>query len=134
MEYTAAPILYLRLRKRITIRPGESVTLGQAARLLQQVPAYEGLGQLVLYKHKTEDGNRYVIDILHIIHAVRQKYPELVIEPYGDPQVLIMITPKAREPRKIMLIFSWLLLFFWSRAGHYEFSCGCEHEGGSSAD
>ncbi|MBJ6363465.1 stage V sporulation protein AA [Paenibacillus sp. GCM10012307] len=112
MENIATPILYLRLRKRITVRPGEEVTLGQAARLLQHSSLDKELGQLVLYKHKTEDGNRYVIDILHIIHTIRQQYPGLTVEPYGDPQVLIMIAGKPRQPKKVVLVFSWLMLFF----------------------
>ncbi|WP_270171695.1 stage V sporulation protein AA [Paenibacillus sp. SYP-B4298] len=112
MEAVGSSTLYLRLRKRITIRPGEAVTLGQAARLLLHTPLAQTLGKLELYRHRPEDGNRYVIDILHIIQTIREAYPELMIEPYGDPQVLVMISPKPQKPRKVVLIFAWLLLFF----------------------
>ncbi|WP_155972713.1 stage V sporulation protein AA [Paenibacillus sp. Leaf72] len=105
--------LYLRLRKRIGIRPGKEVTLGQAARLLGESEEQERrLGQLVLYRHSKPDGNRVVIDLLQIVSRLRELEPGLSIEAYGDPQVLVMIADKPPKPRIPLLIFSWLLLFF----------------------
>ncbi|SFE92377.1 stage V sporulation protein AA [Paenibacillus algorifonticola] len=105
--------LYLRLRKRIGIRPEKEVTLGQAARLLGESEEQERrLGQLVLYRHSKPDGNRVVIDLLQIVSRLRELEPGLSIEAYGDPQVLVMIADKPPKPRIPLLIFSWLLLFF----------------------
>ncbi|NIK77527.1 stage V sporulation protein AA [Paenibacillus castaneae] len=106
-------ILYLRLKKRIYIKPNHRVTLGQAARLLAADDLLEQrLKGLVLYKHNKADGNRVVIDLLQIVKAIRELDPELTVEAYGDPHVLIMISEKAVKPRIPILIFSWLLLFF----------------------
>ncbi|MGG4142915.1 stage V sporulation protein AA [Paenibacillus algorifonticola] len=105
--------LYLRLRKRIGIRPGKEVTLGQAARLLGESEEQERrLGQVVLYRHSKPDGNRVVIDLLQIVSQLRELEPGLSIEAYGDPQVLVMIADKPPKPRIPLLVFSWLLLFF----------------------
>ncbi|RXZ77921.1 stage V sporulation protein AA [Paenibacillaceae bacterium] len=108
----AEKMLYLRLRKRITIRPGTEVTLGQVARLLTDNGNAEQFGRLVLYRHRPEDGNRFVIDMLHIIRIIRETAPNIAVEPYGDPQVLVMIADKPVKPRMVVLVFAWLILFF----------------------
>lgn len=113
MVKTKQSALYLRLKKRIYIRPERSVTLGQAARLLAiSDEQEEQLNKLVLYQHRKADGNRVVIDLLQIVKAIRELEPELTVEAYGDPQVLIMVSEKPVKPRIIVLLFAWLLLFF----------------------
>ncbi|KRE54323.1 stage V sporulation protein AA [Paenibacillus sp. Soil522] len=106
-------VLYLRLKKRIYMKPNQRVTLGQAARLLAEDDSFEKrLKELVLYEHKKLDGNRVVIDVLQIVKAIRQLEPDLTVEAYGDPQVLVMIAEKPVKPRITVLILAWLLLFF----------------------
>ncbi len=112
---TRQGLLYLRLKKRIFIRPEQDVTLGQAARLLGMTEELERkLGQLVLYRHRKADGNRVVIDLLQIVKKIREVLPETTVEAYGDPQVLVMIADKPVKPNKLILILAWLLLFFGS--------------------
>jgi stage V sporulation protein AA len=106
-------VLYLRLKKRIYMKPNQRVSLGQAARLLAEDDSFEErLKELVLYEHKKADGNRVVIDVLQIVKAIRQLEPDLTVEAYGDPQVLVMIAEKPVKPRIAVLILAWLLLFF----------------------
>lgn len=113
MESSKPSLLYLRLKKRLYIEPEKRVTLGQAARLLAaDAETEQKLRQLILYEHQKKDGNRVVIDLLQIVKAVREAAPELSVEAYGDPQVLVMIADKPVKPRIYMLILSWLLLFF----------------------
>lgn len=106
--------LYIRLRKRLTIRPEESITLGQAARLVAAPDIEKRLAALELYRHKRTDGNRAVIDMLHIIRLIRLYEPDLSIEHYGDPQLLVLVTDKVPKPRMPVLVGAWLLLFFGS--------------------
>lgn len=106
-------VLYLRLKKRIYMKPGQCVTLGQAARLLAEDDSLENrLKELILYEHNKADGNRVVIDVLQIVKVIRQLEPDLTVEAYGDPQVLVMIAEKPVKPRIPVLILAWLLLFF----------------------
>ncbi|WP_424766127.1 stage V sporulation protein AA [Paenibacillus sp. sgz302251] len=108
-------VLYLRLKKRIYIKPQHDVTLGQASRMLAANESVERqLKDLVLYEHKRADGNRVVIDLLQIVKRIRELMPELTVEAYGDPQVLVMVAEKPVKPRIPVLIFAWLLLFFGS--------------------
>ncbi|MFF2090170.1 stage V sporulation protein AA [Paenibacillus sp. NPDC058174] len=113
MDVPRQSALYLRLKKRISIRPGHQVTLGQVARLLAASDEQEQrLADLVLYRHAKADGNRVVIDLLQIVRAIREAEPGLSVEAYGDPQVLIMVSEKPVKPRIVVLLFAWLLLFF----------------------
>ncbi|MBO7744033.1 stage V sporulation protein AA [Paenibacillus sp. MWE-103] len=115
MSYDMAPSVYLRLRKRIGIRPEGVVTLGHASRLFASDPELEArLERLVLHRHSLKDGNRVVIDLLQIVRAIREEAPGAVVDAYGDPQVLVIIADAPREPRKSVLFVTWLLLFFGS--------------------
>ncbi|MCU6710095.1 stage V sporulation protein AA [Paenibacillus sp. J5C_2022] len=109
----ASQVLYLRLKKRIDIKPQHTVTLGQVARLLlEDKELHSALAELPLYEHKKSDGNRVVIDVLQIVKAVRQAVPGITVETFGDPQVLLMVAEKPMKPRYVLLCISWLLLFF----------------------
>ncbi|AJY78019.1 stage V sporulation protein AA [Paenibacillus beijingensis] len=104
--------LYIRLKKRISLPPGGTLTLGQASRLLAEPGQEERYKALPLYRHKLEDGNRVVIDVLQIVKALKDSDPGLEVEAYGDPQVLVTVEGKGTKTRIAVLIASWLLLFF----------------------
>jgi stage V sporulation protein AA len=106
--------LYVRLRKRLVIRPGDAVRLGDAARLLADDERERRLGELVLYRHRPEDGDRVVIDMLHVIRAVSEAEPGLDVEFVGEPQTLVTVAARPQKPLPGMLAVAWLLLFFGS--------------------
>lgn len=106
-------VIYLRLKKRIYIKPLHTVKLGQVAKLLtDEEGLQQRLSALPLYEHRKEDGNRVVIDLLQIVERIRREAKDVSVEAYGDPQVLIMVADKPVKPRYVMLALSWLLLFF----------------------
>ncbi|OUM96832.1 MAG: stage V sporulation protein AA [Thermobacillus sp. ZCTH02-B1] len=106
--------LYVRLRKRLVIRPGDTVRLGDVARLLADDERERRLAGLVLYRHSPEDGDRAVIDMLHVIRAVSEAEPGLDVEFVGEPQTLVTVTARSQKPIPGMLVVAWLLLFFGS--------------------
>ncbi|MBW7458394.1 stage V sporulation protein AA, partial [Paenibacillus sepulcri] len=59
-------------------------------------------------------GNRVVIDLLQIIQAIREAEAEVDIEPFGDPQVLVVVLDNPPKPKMLVLAAAWLLLFFGS--------------------
>ncbi|BBH21057.1 stage V sporulation protein AA [Paenibacillus baekrokdamisoli] len=115
LDAGGAQRVYLRLRKRICIKPGQSVTLRHAARISSSDPALEErLGSLILHKHHLNDGNRVVIDLMQIVKAIHESESGVIIDPFGDPQVLVIVSDSPRKPRIIVLAMTWLLLFFGS--------------------
>jgi len=107
--------LYLRLKRRISIRQQDCVKLSDAAHILVDDKEIDGqLSELILYKHNVKDGNRVVIDLLQIIAIVKKRWPTMSIDVYGDPQVLVMVSSDEKKPNYILLVVCWLLLFFGS--------------------
>jgi stage V sporulation protein AA len=90
------------------------VRLGDAARLLADDEREKRLAGLVLYRHKPEDGDRIVIDMLHVIRAVSEAEPGLDVEFVGEPQTLVTVADRPQKPLPGMLAVAWLLLFFGS--------------------
>ena len=107
--------VYLRLRRRIVMKQGESVRLGDIARIVSEPDVERRLSELELVRAKPEDGDRLIIDMLNIVRRIREEAPGVVIETYGEPHVLVEITKNGEQkPRRVALVLAWLLLFFGS--------------------
>ncbi|WP_019536698.1 stage V sporulation protein AA [Paenibacillus ginsengihumi] len=114
MQPASVPTVYLRLRKRLSIRRGEAVLLGQAAQLIAD-PAYEeALHRIVLYRPRENDGNIVLIDMMLIVERIRASYPLMQIEHFGEPHCLVEVGDPPKPPNIIFIIIVWLLLFIGS--------------------
>lgn len=108
-------VLYVRLRRRVVVPPGAVITLGQVARLVTDRETERTLKSLPLHRTDPADGNMILIDMLQIVQAVHAVKPDLTVETFGEPHVLIEISPHAaNKPRTLALVLAWLLLFFGS--------------------
>ncbi|TVY04517.1 stage V sporulation protein AA [Cohnella terricola] len=108
-------VVYVRMRRRAVVRPRSTVSLGDVARLVAEEDLQERLKKLPLHRISEKDGNLLLIDMLQVVKAIRESEPGMVIETFGEPHVLLEISPAGEvKPRKIMLILAWLLLFFGS--------------------
>ncbi|WP_276351789.1 stage V sporulation protein AA [Cohnella caldifontis] len=108
-------VVYVRLRRRVVVPPGAVITLGQVARLVTERDRERRLRELPLHSVRPEDGSMVVIDMLQIVKAVHETLPGLTVETFGEPHVLVEIAPaSSRQPRLILLVLAWLLLFFGS--------------------
>ncbi|WP_127585962.1 stage V sporulation protein AA [Paenibacillus koleovorans] len=112
--HTSPPVLYMRLRKRIMVKKGDPVTLGDVAQMLVDPEWESRFKQLVLHTPGDADGSVLLLDMLRVVEAVRGCCPGVQIEHYGDPHVLVEIMSPARKPNPILLVIVWLLLFFGS--------------------
>lgn len=108
-------VVYVRLRRRVIAQPGAVITLGQIARLVTEPTCERELKRLPLHRVRPEDGSMVIIDMLQVVQAVRESKPGMTVETFGEPHVLIEISPQgAEKPRRFMLVLAWLLLFFGS--------------------
>ncbi|MDF2715127.1 MAG: stage sporulation protein [Paenibacillus sp.] len=114
MERTFTPTLYIRLRKRASIAPGQTITLGRVAQLLADPEMERTLLDLPLFKPSELDGNIVLIDMMHIVKTIRRVYPQLKVEYFGEPHVLVDVQTKARPPNRVALAVVWVLLFVGS--------------------
>lgn len=121
--------IYLRLKKRISISKKQIVKLKDAAHVLADDKSIEQqLKDMILYRHKEQDGNRVVIDLLQIIALLKQKWPDLQIDVYGDPQILVMVSERTEATLCCARCFMAAAVLRL-RACTYELSFGCQYEG-----
>lgn len=111
--FTAA-VVYIRLRKHVQVKAGESIALGDIAQILTPASYEEGIRRLTVKEPSKQDGNRIVIDMLQIIKLIKEKYPELAVEYIGEPHTLVEIAGNGRAPSLVLFVIVWLLLFFGS--------------------
>lgn len=108
-------VVYVRLRRRVVVQPGEVLTLGKVARLAADPGDEQALRQLPLHRVRPEDGCKLIIDMLQVVRAIRQAFPQMSIETFGEPHVLVEVcATRERKPNLVLLVLAWLLLFFGS--------------------
>jgi stage V sporulation protein AA len=110
----SAPILYIRLRKRLRLPKGADIRLGQIAEFLTE-PEYEGpLEGLLLYRTVSGDGDMVLVDMMQIAAKVKEKFPHMQIEHFGEPHTLVELVSPAKRPHFVLFAAVWILLFIGS--------------------
>jgi stage V sporulation protein AA len=110
----AFPTLYVRFRKRVTIRRGELVRLGQVAQLLTDPELEPAISDLVLYRPEAKDGNLLLVDMMQVVRLVKRLNPAIAVEHYGEPHTIIEVTDGERKRNPVFIAAVWLLLFIGS--------------------
>lgn len=115
MERHEPLVAYVRMRRRAVVKPGALVTLGDVARLVVDPEVESKLLRLPLHRVSERDGNMLLIDMLQVVMAIREAEPDMTIETFGEPHVLLEITSSGQvKPRRWLLVLAWILLFFGS--------------------
>nr|WP_176560166.1 stage V sporulation protein AA [Brevibacillus dissolubilis] len=106
--------LFLRLRKRLTVRENALITLGDLCQLYWDGQREETLAKIPVYKVRPEDGDLVIVDIMQIIKKLRTMYPDVVLEVQGASQLIVEVTRPRKRPHLIAVVLVWLLLFVGS--------------------
>ncbi|NTZ17644.1 stage V sporulation protein AA [Paenibacillus sp. JMULE4] len=114
MPSASVPSLYIRLRKKMQVRRGEPVYLGQIAQLLAEPEYEQKLQMLELYRPDEQDGSLVLIDMMLIVRKVKELYPSMQIELFGEPHALIEIQGRSKPSSLVLIVLVWLLLFVGS--------------------
>jgi stage V sporulation protein AA len=114
MVQSGSKYLYIRLRRKARVRKGHIVKLHHIAQLFVEPEYEQALNELVIHQPQQADGNRVLIDMLLIIRKVKQLFPELQVEHYGEPHVLLEIYSDNRKANPVLIGIVWLLLFIGS--------------------
>jgi len=107
---------YLRLRNRHYMNPNEKIYLGDIAQIIAPDTYEEQLKSLFIYQTTPQDKNLVVIDLMNVLHNIKNNYPELTIINIGNPEVIVeIITPSMKkQPHFIFIALVWILLFIGS--------------------
>ncbi|GFZ89295.1 stage V sporulation protein AA [Paenibacillus marchantiophytorum] len=114
MVQNGAPYLYIRLRRKASVRKGNVVKLNQIAQIIVEPEYEDALNGLIIHKPQHEDGNRVLIDMMLIVRKVKNLFPELQIEHFGEPHVLLEIYSDNKKASPVLIGLVWLLLFIGS--------------------
>ncbi len=114
MNSSSSPILYIRLRKRVILNRLKPITIGHIAKILTEPELEETIKELVVYEPKPNDGNRILIDMMRIMQHLKSRWPELTVEHFGEPHVLIEVVKPQRHSHFLLFLVVWLLLFVGS--------------------
>ncbi|MBB6674204.1 stage V sporulation protein AA [Cohnella nanjingensis] len=108
-------VVYVRLHRRVVVAPKSTVLLGDVASLVTEPSAARKLAQLPIWRIRPEDGNLLMFDMLHVVRRIREVAPQMTIETFGEPHVLLEVAERREiRPRWALLVATWLLLFFGS--------------------
>jgi stage V sporulation protein AA len=115
MNRALTPTLYVRLRKRFAVLPGQLVKLGDVAQLSAAEPEMERkLRELVLARPAERDGNLMLIDMMQVVRLIHSVYPGVQVEHFGEPHTLVEVTSAKKAPNRLLLAAVWILLFIGS--------------------
>lgn len=114
MDSRFTPTLYLRMRKRVRMGKHQTIYLGQIAQMIVDPELEAPLRGIPLYQPTESDGSVILIDMLMIVKKVKERFPDMQIEPYGDPHTLVEIHPPQRSPNVAAIALMVLLLFIGS--------------------
>ncbi|MFC7441049.1 stage V sporulation protein AA [Laceyella putida] len=104
------PILYLRLKKKVTAKPGQPLSIKHLCRLTgKDIPPE--VGDIHVCTPSLRNGNYIVIDVIDVIHMVQQQFPALEVHHVGSHQMLIEVKVSVKRPRLLYVFLVALLLF-----------------------
>ncbi|MDF2667902.1 MAG: stage sporulation protein [Paenibacillus sp.] len=114
MQIPPSRLLYLRLRKRIVVNKGVPIRLRDVAQMLADPSIEDKLKELPLHTPGERDGSILLIDMLRVVAVIRAEFPDLQIEHFGEPHVLIEVMTPSRKFNPLLFALVWLLLFVGS--------------------
>ncbi|MDA5106938.1 stage V sporulation protein AA [Brevibacillus thermoruber] len=106
--------LFLRLRKRLSVKPQAVITLGDICQLYWDGEREAALARMPVYRVRPEDGDLIIIDIMQVIRKIRTAYPEASLEIQGSTQIIVEVLNPRKRPKPVLVAAVWLLLFVGS--------------------
>lgn len=106
--------LYLLLRKRLSLKQRDVITLGDVCQLYWDGTREKELRRLPIYQVKPEDGELIIIDIIQVIQALRVHVPDVPLEVQGAPQIIVEVRGPRKKPNPLLVAIVWLVLFVGS--------------------
>jgi len=106
--------LFLRLRKRLAVKPEALITLGDICQIYWDGEREEAIKRMPIYRVEPKDGNLIIIDIMQVIQRLRQVYPEAELDIQGSPQIIVEVQNPRKKANPVLVAIVWLVLFIGS--------------------
>lgn len=106
--------LFLRLRKRLAVKPQAIITLGDICQIFWDGEREEAIRRMPIYRVQPVDGNLVIIDIMQVIQRLRSVYPDAELEIQGAPQIIVEVLNPRKKANPVLVALVWFLLFVGS--------------------
>lgn len=108
------PILYVRMKKRISVEDGQLIKLKDVCELLSNVEKMDSIGELPVRRATSADGNVLIIDAVKLFQLITQHYPSIDLRCMGPTQTIVEVKKQEGSPKWFFVAFVWLILFIGS--------------------
>jgi stage V sporulation protein AA len=105
------PLVYLRMKRKITARVGESITIEDVAYVAAEETLKKDIQTTKIYHVKHTDKQYAVIDSFKIIHLLQQIYPNMDCNHLGFSETIVHIEQKKHQMVILKLCLAWAILF-----------------------
>lgn len=103
--------LFIKLRKRLAVKPESIITLGDICQLFWDGKREEALARMPVYQVKPSDGNLIIIDIMQVIKQIRRVYPEAALDVQGSAHIIVEVMNPRKKASLLLVAMVWVLLF-----------------------
>ncbi|PLR99945.1 stage V sporulation protein AA [Bacillus sp. T33-2] len=103
--------IYIRMRHRVHVKPGESIYLKDIAQFISNETIYKQLRMLPIHQVSPTEGNIIIIDVMRVIQLIARLEPSYEVQAVGPPQTIVEVIFKKREAAMPFFILVWILLF-----------------------
>lgn len=107
-------ILTIRLKKKVTVKPGQRLFLKDISELDLQGDSLGEVQELLVCEPSLINGNFAVIDIIDVMKLIRRHFPSFEIRYAGPAQTLVEINTDLKPASIISVLFAVLVLFIGS--------------------
>lgn len=102
--------VYIRLRHRVKVTEGTTVTIGDVATVLSETKQDEIL-KLPLHTVRQADKDVVIIDVMNVIDTIQRINEKLDIQTVGPTETIVTIAQPKRKWTPVFFVFIWILLF-----------------------
>lgn len=102
--------VYIRLRHRVKVTEGTTVTIGDVATVLSETKQDEIL-KLPLHTVRQADKDVVIIDVMNVIGTIQRIYEHIDIQTVGPTETIVTIAQPKRKWTPVFFVFIWILLF-----------------------
>ncbi|MGG1663891.1 stage V sporulation protein AA [Brevibacillus sp. NRS-1366] len=106
--------LFLRLRKRLAVKPQALITMGDICQIYWDGEREEAIKRMPIYRVEPKDGNLIIIDIMQVIQRLRSAYPDAELDIQGSPQIIVEVQNPRKKANLVLVALVWLILFIGS--------------------
>jgi stage V sporulation protein AA len=106
-------MVYVRLHKKVTARPGQILRLCDVAQVIADEP-HAAVREIPVHEPTFKDGNLAVLDLIDVVRQIRSAFSGLDVRSIGPAQVIIELESDRAAPRPWWVAGVWLLLFVGS--------------------